>query len=134
MIAEAFVPSFGSLGIGGVVAFVIGAVILLDTDTPGFGIPYALVGGVAVLSAALMAATGALALRARRRPVVSGREEMIGSAGEVLQAEGRGGWARVHSERWQVVSAAPLAPGQRIRVTGIDGLTLRVEPVDAKGD
>ena len=126
MVAEAFVPAFGSLGIGGVIAFVIGSVILIDTDIPGYGIPYALIGGFAAASAAfLLLVVGAL-LKAQRRPVVSGREELVGAPGEVLEDFEREGWARVHSETWRVRAATPLKAGQRVRVAGIDGLTLDV--------
>jgi membrane-bound serine protease (ClpP class) len=125
MIAETFLPSFGVLGIGGIVAFVLGATLLIDTEVPGFGIPLPVIVATALTSAALLVLVGGLALRARRARVVSGREEMIGAYGEVFDAEG---WASVHGERWRVRSTAPLAPGLRVRVTAIDGLTLNVEP------
>ena len=134
MIAEGFVPSFGSLGIGGVIAFAIGAVILIDTDMPGFGIPLSLVAFLAVLSVAFMVLVGSLALKARRRPVVTGREALVGSVGEVLEVSAAGAWARVHGELWQVASREPLAPGAHIRVTGVDGLTLNVTPQNARGE
>ncbi len=126
MIAEAFMPSFGVLGIGGIVAFVLGATLLIDTEVPGFGIPLPLIAGAALTSAALLVVVGGMALRSRQRRVVSGREEMIGVIGEVLDAEG---WAFVHGERWRVRSLEPLVPGQKVRVTGIEGLMLSVEPV-----
>jgi len=125
MIAETVLPSFGALGIGGIVAFVLGATLLVDTDVPGFGIPLAVIVATALMSAALLVLVGGLALRSRRARVVSGREEMIGACGEVFDPEG---WASVHGERWRVRSTAPLAVGQRVRVTAIDGLTLTVEP------
>jgi membrane-bound serine protease (ClpP class) len=125
MIAETFLPSFGVLGIGGIVAFVLGATLLIDTDVPGFGIPLPVIIATALMSAALLVLVGGLALRSRRARVVSGREEMIGAYGEVFDAEG---WASVHGERWRVRSATPLAVGQTVRVTAIDGLTLTVEP------
>ncbi len=128
MVAEAFVPSFGALGVGGVVAFVIGALFLIDTDVPGYGIPVPLIVGLGVVSAVVIAASGSLALRARRRPVVSGSEELIGSAGEVLSCTDGLCWARVHSELWQARSTAPLTPGMRVRVTAREGLTLVVVP------
>jgi membrane-bound serine protease (ClpP class) len=134
MIAEGFVPSFGSLGIGGVIAFAIGAVILIDTEVPGFGIPLSLVAFLAVLSVAFMVLVGHLALKARRRPVVTGREALVGSMGEVLEVSAAGAWARVHGELWQVASREPLAPGAHVRVTGVDGLTLNVTPQDARGE
>jgi len=134
MIAEGFVPSFGSLGIGGVIAFAIGAVILIDTEVPGFGIPLSLVAFLAVLSVAFMVLVGHLALKARRRPVVTGREALVGSMGEVLEVSAAGTWARVHGELWQVASHEPLAPGAYVRVIGVDGLTLNVTPQNARGE
>jgi len=126
MVAEAFVPAFGSLGIGGLVAFIIGSVILYDTDIPGYRIPFALIGGFAAASVAFLVFIVGAAVKARRRPVVSGREELVGAAGEVLEDFEREGWARVHSETWRVRSASPLKAGQRVRVAAIDGLMLDV--------
>jgi len=126
MIAETFLPSFGVLGIGGIVAFVLGATLLIDTDVPGFGIPLPVIAAMALTSAAAVILVGGMALRARRARVVSGAEELIGAVGEVVDADG---WAYVHGERWRLRSATPLAPGEKVRVTGIEGLTLSVEPL-----
>jgi membrane-bound serine protease (ClpP class) len=126
MAGEAFFPAYGSLGIGGVIAFVVGSVILIDTDIPGYGIPYALIGGFAAASAAFLMLMIAVVLKARRRPVVSGREELLGSAGEVLEDFDEEGWARVHSETWRVRAAMPLKAGQRVRIAAMDGLVLDV--------
>lgn len=134
MVAEAFVPSFGILGLGGVAAFVIGAVVLIDTDVPGFGVSPYLIGALAVTSAVILAGIGGLALKSYRRPVVSGSEELIGSEGEVMTCSDSQCWARVHGELWQVRSTAQLAPGLRIKVTGEEGLTLVVTPTAAKGE
>lgn len=128
MVAEAFVPSFGVLGIGGIAAFIIGAVILIDTDIPGYGAPLGLIVPLSVLSAATIFFIVTMALKARRRPVVSGREELVGASGEVLEDFTGEGWARVHSETWRVSSAMPLKAGQSVRVTGVQGLVLAVEP------
>ena len=124
-------PAYGSLGIGGVIAFVIGSVILIDV--PGYGVPYALIGGFAVASALFLAAVLTVLMRSRRRPVVSGAEELIGASGEVIEASGDESWARVHSETWKVRSRAPLKPGERVRVTAIDGLVLDVTPESKQG-
>jgi len=133
MVGELFFPSFGSLGIGGAIAFVIGSVILIDTDVPGFGVPFSLVLGLAAASAAFLFLVVGMAMKARKRPVVSGREELLGSTGEVLEDCEREGWARVHSETWRITSAAPLKAGQRVRVAGIDGLQLEVIPEPERG-
>ena len=129
MIAEAFLPAFGSLGIGGLIALVLGSIILIDADSvpTGFDIPYTLIGGVAVASAAFVFFVVGVAVRNRRRPVVTGREQMIGAAGEALEDFEREGWARVHGESWRVRSSGPVRRGERLHVTAIDGLTLTVE-------
>ncbi len=128
MVAEAFVPSFGALGIGGVIAFAIGSIILIDTDVEGYTVAWQLVAIVTALSASFFIGVVALALKARRRRVVSGREEMIGAVGETLEALKGAGRVRVHSEEWQARSDTPLKRGQKIKVVGMDGLVLIVEP------
>ena len=133
MIAEVFFPSFGSLGIGGVIAFVAGAVFLMDTEVPGYGIPLPLIAGLALASVAFILLVGGMAAKARRRPVVTGREELVGAGGEVIEAAGDESWARVRGETWRVRSPERLAPGSRVRVTGVDGLILDVKPEDRGG-
>jgi len=129
MVAEAFLPAFGSLGIGGLIAFVLGSIILIDTDRvpSGFDIPYSLIGGVAAASAAFVFLVVGMAVRQRRRPVLTGREQMIGAVAEALEDFEREGWARVHGESWRVRANAPVRRGERLRVSAIDGLILTVE-------
>jgi membrane-bound serine protease (ClpP class) len=127
MIAEAFLPAYGSLGVGGLIAFVIGSLMLIeDTSLPAFGIPYALIAGVTAASAAFLLLVFGMMARSRRAAVVSGREHMIGAEGEALEDFAREGWARVRGERWKVRSAQPVQRGERLRVTAMDGLTLEV--------
>jgi membrane-bound serine protease (ClpP class) len=133
MVAEAFTPSFGALGVGGLVAFIIGSVILFDGEkAPGFSIPYTLIGGVAAASAGFLFLVVGMLVRGRRRPVVSGREDMIGAPGEVLEDFEGEGWARVHGERWRVRAAGAMRAGERVRVTGMQGLVLTVVPGTTK--
>ncbi len=132
MVAEAFVPAFGALGIGGAIAFAIGSIILIDTEAPGFGVPLALVLGVTGASAAFLILVVGMAVRSRNRPVVSGREQMVGELGEVLSDFENEGWARVHGENWRVRSATPLKAGTRVRVAAMQGLALEVVPESAK--
>ncbi len=133
MITEVFISSFGIIGIGGVIAFMIGSVMLIDTGIPGYGVPWSVIVPVGIVSALFIFFVGGMALRARRRPVVSGSEEMIGSGGEVVQDfDGNGGWARVHGEIWRIRSTQPLVRGQKIKVIGMDGLILDVEPGTAR--
>jgi len=133
MVAELFYPAFGSLGIGGMIAFAIGSVILIDTDVPEFQIPHALIAGVTVASAAFVFFVVGMLLKGRRRPVVSGREELVGAAAEALEDLQAEGWARVHGERWRVRCAVPVKRGQRLRVTAIHGLVLDAVPESRNG-
>lgn len=132
--AELVTPAFGVLGVGGVVAFIAGGLLLFDRDIPGFGVPLSLIFGLAASSAAVVLLGGSMALRARRRPVVSGREEMIGAVGEVLALDNDIVWALVHGERWKVHSPDALAPGQRVRVLALHGLILEVRAEDFDSD
>ncbi len=130
MAAEAFLPSFGVLGFGGIAAFVFGALILIDTEVPGFGIPLSVILVTAAASAALMLAILGMALRARRQRQVAGDAGLVGSLARVdaLENDPRQGWVSLQGERWQVRSGEPLQVGQRVQVLARDGLTLRVSP------
>ncbi|MGI9331249.1 MAG: NfeD family protein [Gammaproteobacteria bacterium] len=130
MIAEAFAPSFGALGLGGLAAFVIGSIILLDSDVPGFQISRLLIGSVAALGGALLLTLMYFLVRSFRRPVVSGAEEMIGSAGHALEDFQDQGPIFVHGERWHAHSNAAIKRGDAVRVTAIRGLELEIEPAD----
>ena len=133
MISEHFVPGFGVLGIGGLLAFVIGSIMLVDPDVQGYSIPWSVIATASVASTALLAVVLNLVVGARKRPVVSGGEQMIGATGEVLGDTVGATYARIRGEMWKVRFGAPLARGQRVRVVGIEGLVLAVEPVQ-KGD
>jgi membrane-bound serine protease (ClpP class) len=126
LVAEVHAPSFGALGFGGVIALAAGGLLMFDRDVPGLEVPWALIFGLAGFSAALVLLGGGMALRARRRPVVSGAEDMVGAAGVVLAIEADGAWAQVRGERWRVRGESPLRPGQRVRVLALHGLTLEV--------
>ncbi len=131
MIGEAFLPSFGVLGLGGVVAFVAGALMLIDTDLPDYGVPLGLIATVAIVSAVLIGATASIALKTRRRAVAGGPDDILGSLGEVLEDSGGGeGWANVRGETWRVASGAALRRGQAVRVVGQRGALLDVVPAN----
>src|SRR5690606_23793142 len=130
MVAEAFTPTFGVLGVGGAIAFVLGATILIDTDVPAFEVSWPVMAAVAALGLVLTLTVMRLAISSHRRAVVSGPEDMIGASARVESWSGNTGYVLTHGERWKAVSAAPLAPGRRARIVGIQGLTLRVEPED----
>jgi membrane-bound serine protease (ClpP class) len=128
MIGEVMAPSFGALGIGGVIAMVIGSIILIDTDVPGFTVSRPLIGAIALASSLGLMAIIGIAMKARQRPVVAGREQLIGAVGTALLDFENQGPVYVHSERWSAVTTSPLREGQAIVVTDIDGLTLEVRP------
>ncbi len=128
MIAEAFAPSFGILGLGGAVAFVLGSVMLFDTEAPGFEISLALIAGFTVASLLVFTGVAMMAARAWRRPRLGGAEGLIGA--EAYAEEAFSGHGHVHyaGERWNAVAERPIRSGQRVRITSKEGLTLRVEP------
>jgi len=130
MIGELFVPAYGSLGIGGIVAFVVGAMMLIDTDLPGFTIPWTLIVSLAIATAVFVFVVVRMAIRARRRPIVSGVTSLVGADGEMLDDAAGTGWANIRGETWKVATTARLTRGQKIRVIGVDGATPRVASVE----
>ena len=131
MVAEAFTPSVGVLGIGGLVAFVIGSIFLIDTEVPELAISWPLIAAASATTGGFMMLVLGAALKARTRPVVSGEEDMIGDPARVVEWAEDGGRVRYRGELWNARAAVPLTPGRQVRVRGLDGLTLIVEP-DAK--
>lgn len=134
MAAEFALPSFGSLGIGGVIALVAGSLILFDTEVPGFGIPGQLVLGIALASAAGFMGVVWLAARARRQPVVTGIEELVGHSAVALADFAGRGPVRIRGEVWQADTPHPVKAGQPLRVTAVKGLVLDVAPRDNAAD
>jgi len=130
MVTEMFMPSFGVLGIGGIVAFVAGGLMLVDPDVTGVAVSWELLVPFALLSGLGAVAVGVFALRARQRPPVSGREAMLGATARALDDIDGEGWVWAFGERWRARSARPLAKGGRARVVAVDGLTLVVEPLE----
>jgi membrane-bound serine protease (ClpP class) len=133
MIGEAFAPSFGVMGVGGLVAFVFGSIMLMDIEVPGYGVNRGIIAGIAAGGGALFGVTLYLLWRARQAPVVTGDRTLIGHAVEISEPVENEGWGFVAGERWRVRTRVPLKAGDRPRVTALDGLTLIVEP-DSKGE
>ncbi len=131
MVGEAYQPSFGVLGIGGLIAFVIGSIILIDSEAPGFGIDLSVIAIFSVASVLLFVFAIGLVLKSHRRPVVSGLEQMLDEIGVVTADFDGRGTVSIHSERWSAVSDVPLKKGDRVKVTRLDGLTLWVKPLQA---
>lgn len=131
MAIEAFTPSFGVLGLGGIAAFVIGGVFLFDPSGADidFAVAWPVLVAAAITNALLIVVVAGMILRARRRPVLTGPEQMIGLEGEVLDWRDGRGRIRVHGEIWSARADGPAEPGSRVRIGRRDGLTLHVEPL-----
>jgi membrane-bound serine protease (ClpP class) len=117
------------LGLGGLIAFVVGSLILFDTETPGMNIALPLIGAVATVGALMIMGIAYIAARALRRPVVTGVQGMLGDRAEVIQAFTGNGRVRYRGELWKAHSEVELQPGQMARIVKVDGLTLWVEPL-----
>ncbi len=127
LVAEAFVPSFGILGIGGIVAFVFGMTILMDTQgIPGFEVSWPLIAGLAIASLGLAALVAQVAVRSFRHKVMAGQEAMLGARAEVVDWSGLSGHVFLRGERWNATADRALQVGQRVRIIAMDGLTLGV--------
>lgn len=127
LVAEGFLFSHGVLGTGGVISFALGATMLIDTQSPAFRISLSLIAGFALVSAAFILMVVRTALGARRRKIVSGREEMIGASGVVKDWQKNRGHVLVHGERWSASGEGRFRPGEAIRVTRLSGLTVEIE-------
>ena len=128
IIAEFFFPTYGSLGIGGLIAFVVGSLILFDSDVPGLRVGRPLIAAFATAGAIVIAGIVYLATRNARRPVETGTQAMVGASAEVLADFDGRGRVRYGGELWHARSSAPLHAGQTARIVRVEGLTLWVEP------
>jgi membrane-bound serine protease (ClpP class) len=131
MVSEAFAPSFGALGLGGVIAFAVGSIILMDDESLAISLP--LIGGTALITLVFVLWVIGRLLGLRKTRVTTGQEEMIGLPGEALEDFAPKGGAyrgrvRVHSEDWTAEASTAVTAGQRVRVQGLNGLLLTVEP------
>ena len=129
IVGELFMPSFGILGIGGVISFVIGSILLFDRESGNLAVSMPLIIAVSVLSAGFFLIMVRALHNARLRPVVTGAEELIGATGQVIADFSGDGNIHIHGEQWHVRSDTPMRSGDSARVISRDGLILTVEPV-----
>ncbi|WP_319782117.1 nodulation protein NfeD [Oceanisphaera sp. IT1-181] len=129
MIAEGLAPSFGILGGGGLVAFVIGSVLLFDTPDQAFRIAWPVIGALTLVSLGLIVVVVRLIVKQRHARPVSGVESMVGLQGEALTDIAPTGYVMVQGERWQAHSTEPITARQTIVVLAVDQLTLSVRPL-----
>lgn len=130
MAAEAFTPTFGILGLGGAIAFVIGSIMLMDSELPAYQISLPIIASFAVTSIGLFVFAVGAALRARHGQVVTGKESMLGATAVVMEDFTNAGRVRAFGEIWQATAEQPLTKGTTVRITQVEGLTLKVEPCD----
>ncbi|MBM0103364.1 nodulation protein NfeD [Steroidobacter sp. S1-65] len=128
IVGEAFAPSFGVLGIGGIAAFVFGSILLFDEGVPGFQIARGLIAGVALAAGVVMLLTVGVFMRARKARVTTGVEQMLQGTAIALEDFDAKGRVDIHGEIWNAVTQAPVKKGQKLRVLRVDGLTLEVMP------
>ncbi|MGH8162013.1 MAG: NfeD family protein [Gammaproteobacteria bacterium] len=132
LVAEAFMPTFGTLGLGGIAAFVIGSIMLFNSSAPGFTLPKVYIGSAGFVAALALGGLIYLLMRMRRRPVVSGRERMIGLAAVALEDFAETGYVRAEGERWRAQSRSPVRKGETVIIEALEDLTLRVHPTDTR--
>jgi membrane-bound serine protease (ClpP class) len=125
--AEGFIGSFGALGVGGIVAFVTGSILLLDRSVPGFAIARPLIGAMGFIGGLVALGIVTYAVRARARPVVTGVEQLLGETAVAVDDFAQSGMVRVRGELWQAVTRNPVKRGDSLRILQVDGLTVRVE-------
>ncbi|HET7312872.1 nodulation protein NfeD [Salinisphaera sp.] len=127
-VAEAFAPSFGALGLGGIVAIVFGSIMLMESDVPGYDVSMGVIIGIAIAAALILALMVWLFARSRRARIETGYEGLVGRDCIALTDFERDGRVWLHGESWRAVSDTPVARDQSLIVTGVDGLTVSVRP------
>jgi membrane-bound serine protease (ClpP class) len=130
LVAEAFLPTFGVVGAGGLIAFLLGSLFLFDADT-GLAVPRSLVFGVGGTFATIILIVGTLVVRAQRARPALGVEGMVGAIGIARGRLAPAGTVLVHGEYWAAESDDEVENGERVQVTAVDGLRLRVRRVRA---
>jgi membrane-bound serine protease (ClpP class) len=128
MTAEAFAPSFGALGLGGIAAFVFGAIIMFDSGVPGYDISIAFVLAIAVLAAIAIGWVVSYFLKLRRRGAVSGEESILGGRAVAMEDFTGNGRVWLEGEAWAAYSPVALTKDEDVIVTAIDGLVVHVKP------
>lgn len=119
----------GILGLGGTVAMVLGAVMLISSPWPEMRIHLATAVALAIPFSAITMLLLSLAVRARRAKVETGQEGMLGETGSAITALSPEGKVFVRGEYWDAVADVPVPVGGRVRVTAIHQLKLTVEPI-----
>lgn len=134
IVAESFVPSFGALGVGGIVAFIFGGIIMFDSGIPGFGISISFLVGFALISGAFLLWMVSFLIKLRRRGAVTGVETIVGGTGTAMESFAGTGRVWLEGAAWSAISKLPIDKDQQVVITAVDGLILEVEPAPAAVD
>lgn len=130
LVTELFVPSFGILGVSGIVAFVMGSLFLFDSSDAYFTINRGIIAAIAASVGTFMLIAGTLAMKAQRKRPVSGLEGLIGETGEVRVRLAPRGKVWLHGEYWSAESeAGEIETGRPVRVVQINHMVLKVDRV-----
>ena len=129
ILAEAFMPSFGILGVGGVISFVIGSIILVDTQTEVYTVSLPLIAAVTAAAAALLIITLRIFMKVRHQAAVSGIDTFVGMTAESVDSFDNTGMVKVGGELWRAVTETPLQPGDKVRIEKVNGLELVVRKI-----
>ncbi|MGB5739944.1 MAG: nodulation protein NfeD [Woeseia sp.] len=129
IIAEAFAPSFGVLGLGGIAAFIFGSIMMFDSDIPGFGISLTFVISLGLIAGLSLLWLATYLVKLRKRGAVSGQESIVGGVGVAMESFSGDGRIWLEGEAWHALSSSAVAKDQQVRVTSMDGLVLHVEPL-----
>lgn len=132
MIFEMYITSFGIIGIGGIIAFILGSIMLFDAHDPNYYLRLTVIVIMSIVSILFFFAVMILALRSQRKAVVTGREGLLGTEGVVLSVTDNQITVRILGEIWEANSAFKLYTGQKIKVTAVKGLTVLVKPIEGK--
>jgi len=130
LVLELKVPSFGALGVGGAISLVVGSIMLTRGAVPGVDVDLSFIIPIALALAAILLVLGRLALKAQRLKPVTGAEGMMGIVGRARDPlePGSSGYVDVRGEMWRASAHQPVPAGGPVRVVGVNGLTLIVEP------
>lgn len=132
MTAEAFLPSFGILGIGGIISFIFGSILLFDSDSPEFQLSWIVIISSALFCCALLSFILSYVWRSFKRPVMSGTENLIGAMAEVLEWSDDKGSVRAEGERWKASGMRGLRKGQKVKIVQLVGLSVIVTELDSR--
>lgn len=129
IIAEIILPTVGVLGVLGIAAVIVSALVIHSAAVPGMEIVFPLVAGLAVVGGVVVIGTGWLARKSMKQPVVTGTQGMIGAQAQAIDSFSDKGTVQYGGERWKARTKAPVSAGQSVRIVRVDGLVLWVEPI-----